>query len=142
MPAQEGDKVRVHYTGTLPDGSTFDSSVDRDPLEFTLGQGQMIPGFEELVLGLEPGQSKTETLPAEKAYGPHREDLVRKVSKEQLAADFDLEEGDRIRLQPPQGGQPMDALITEIQDKEVFLDLNHPLAGEDLTFEVELVEIV
>lgn len=138
--ADEGDTVQVHYTGTLPSGETFDSSRDRDPLEFTLGQGQMIPGFEEIVVGMEIGETKEETIPVDKAYGPRREDLVFKVEKDQLPDDLEPEVGDILTVQHPSGQQGQ-VQVQEIGEEALTLDGNHPLAGEDLTFEVELVEI-
>ena len=96
--ASDGDTVRVHYTGTLEDGTTFDTSVGREPLEFTLGEGQMIPGFEKAVYGLQVGKSKTVIIPAEEAYGPHRDDLVMVVEKDQLPAGLDPEVGQQLQM--------------------------------------------
>lgn len=138
--ASEGDTVQVHYTGTLEDGSTFDSSRDRDPLEFTLGQGQMIPGFEQIVLGMEIGDTKKETIPEDEAYGPRRDDLVFEVEKEQLPDDLEPEVGDVLTVQHPSGQQGQ-VQVEEIGEENLTLDGNHPLAGKDITFEVELIEI-
>lgn len=137
--AKAGDTVRVHYTGTLEDGSVFDSSQGREPLEFTLGEGQVIPGFEEAVLGMEPGESKRVTIPSTEAYGPRREELMLEVGKEEFPPDVRPEVGQRLQM--VQGEQAMVVLVREVGDRSVTLDANHPLAGEDLTFELELVRI-
>ena len=136
--AKAGDTVRVHYTGTLNNGQIFDSSKARDPLEFTLGTGKVIPGFEAAVTGLAPGETVTTTIPV--AYGPYRNEMVAAVEREKIPADFELEVGQRLQMQVP-GGEAMAVTITDIQGDTVTLDGNHPLAGQDLTFELELVEI-
>ena len=138
--AKKGDTVKVHYTGKLEDGTIFDSSKDRDPLEFTLGQAQIIPGFEDAVLGMKPGQSKTVTIPVDKAYGPPRPDLIQTVDKSKLNGAEGLQVGQRVRVTQP-NGQPLSVLVTAITDKTVTLDVNHPLAGKNLVFELKLVEI-
>lgn len=139
-PAQEGDTVKVHYTGTLEDGSEFDSSRGREPLEFTLGAGQMIPGFEEAVLGMDVGDSKTQDIPVDEAYGPRRDDLVFEVEREQLPDDLEPEVGEILMMQHP-SGQQAQVQVKELGDASITLDGNHPLAGKDLTFDIELVEI-
>ena len=139
--AKSGDTVRVHYTGTLNNGQIFDSSKDRAPLEFTLGTGMVIPGFDAAVTGLEPGESITEKIPVEKAYGVYNSEMVATIEKQKIPADFELEVGQRLEMQVP-GGDSMAVTITDIQGDIVTLDGNHPLAGQDLTFELELVEIV
>jgi len=138
--AKDGDTVRVHYTGTLDDGTTFDSSVEREPLEFTLGQDQVIPGFEEAVRGLEVGQSKTVTIPAAEAYGPYSEQLVMEIGRDQLPEGLDPEVGQQLQAQGADGRTTV-VVITEVSETTVTVDANHPLAGKDLTFEIELVEI-
>jgi peptidylprolyl isomerase len=135
-----GDTVKVHYTGKLSDGTVFDSSKDREPLEFTLGQGQIIPGFEEAVVGMELGESKVTEISADKAYGPHREEMVVEVDKDQLPEDVDPQVGQRLQAQT-ENGQTVPVVVTEVQGETVKLDANHPLAGKDLTFEIELVEV-
>lgn len=141
MPkAESGDKVKVHYAGTLESGEQFDSSEGRDPLEFTLGEGQVIPGFEQAVLGLEPGESITVTIIADEAYGLHRQELVVAVERGQLPPELEPEVGIQLQSMQP-GGRPLVATIVEVSEEEVKLDANHPLAGKDLTFEIELVEI-
>ena len=137
--ARAGDTVHVHYTGTLADGSEFDSSRGREPLEFTLGAGQVVPGFESAIMGMERGQSKTVTIPADEAYGAPRPELMMRVPRTQVPPQIELEVGQQLQL-----GRGDDALVVtvrEVGDDEVVLDGNHPLAGEDLTFALELVRI-
>ena len=138
--ASDGDTVRVHYTGTLEDGTTFDTSVGREPLEFTLGEGKMIPGFEKAVYGLKVGKSKTVTIPAEEAYGLHRDDLVTIVEREQLPADLDPKVDQQLQMQQTDGRTAV-VIVTDVSETTITVDANHPLAGKDLTFEIELVEI-
>lgn len=137
--AKEGDTVRVHYTGKLDDGSVFDSSQGRDPLEFTLGGGQVIPGFEQAILGMQPGESKTVTIESGEAYGARREELTLQVGRNQLPPDMEPQVGQRLQMQ--QGEQTVVVRITGVDAETVTLDANHPLAGQDLTFELELVEV-
>lgn len=138
--AKNGDTVKIHYTGKLEDGTTFDSSVDRDPLEFTLGKGEIIPGFEQAVVGMEPGESKSVDIPAEKAYGPHQKELVTEIDREKVPPKIDLEAGRQLQLQSPDG-QKQVVMVTEVTESSVTLDANHPLAGKDLSFDIKLVEI-
>ncbi len=138
--ASDGDTVRVDYTGTLEDGTTFDTSVGREPLEFTLGAGQMIPGFETAVYGLKIGQSKTVTIPAEEAYGRHQDDLIMVLAREQLPADLDPKIDQQLPMQRTDGSTVI-VIVTDVSETTITVDANHPLAGEDLTFEIELVEI-
>lgn len=139
--AKQGDTVRVHYTGQLNDGTEFDSSRGRDPLEFEVGSGQVIPGFESAVAGMAVGDSCTTTIAAENAYGPRREDLLVAVERSQLPSDMDIEVGQALQVRD-QNDQPFVVHVASIGDDSVELDANHPLAGQDLTFEIELVEIV
>ncbi|GAB4341754.1 MAG: peptidylprolyl isomerase [Desulfobulbaceae bacterium] len=138
--AKQGDTVHVHYTGTLDDGVVFDSSVGRDPLSFTLGGGQVIPGFEEAVLGMELNEKKSVTIPSDKAYGPRNEELVLNVPRNQVPPDINPEVGQKLQMQGP-GNQPLIVEVTEVTDEQITLDANPPLAGKDLTFEIELVSI-
>lgn len=138
--ANEGDTVHIHYTGRLDDGTVFDSSEDRDPLEFTLGEGKVIPGFESAVEGMEEGESKTTTIPSDDAYGDRRDDLVLSVPREQLPSDLDPEQGQRLQMRAGDG-ETFQVVVTEVGDDAVQVDANHPLAGKDLTFEIELVEV-
>ncbi|HBY58901.1 MAG TPA: peptidylprolyl isomerase [Solibacterales bacterium] len=141
MQAKAGDRVRVHYTGTLDDGHVFDSSADREPLEFQLGQGDVIAGFDRAVEGMSVGESKTERIPAAEAYGPYRSELRLELTRDQFPADLELREGMRLRLEGPHG-QAMPVLLTELGLETVTLDGNHPLAGQELIFKIELVEIL
>lgn len=141
MAATHGDTVRVHYTGTLEDGTKFDSSEGREPLEFTLGQGQVIPGFDAGVAGMEPGETKTVKVPADEAYGPRREEMMLQVSPDQFPEDMNPTVGQQLQLQQPDG-ESVVVRVAEIADDGVTLDANHPLAGEDLTFELTLDEVV
>lgn len=138
--ASAGDTVRVHYTGRLDDGSVFDSSEGREPLEFTLGEGRVIPGFERAILGMEPGEEKTVEIPAEQAYGPHRSEMTAEVGREQFPPHIEPRVGQQLQMS--QGGQDFVVTVTEVSEQSVRLDANHPLAGKDLTFHVQLVEIV
>jgi len=138
--AQNGNIVQVHYTGTLQDGTMFDTSVGREPLEFTLGEGRVIPGFEQAVLGMRIGESKTVTIPVKDAYGPHNADMTLVVSREELPGDITPEVGQQLEITGSDGGTII-VIITEVSDTTVTLDANHPLAGKDLTFEIELVSI-
>lgn len=139
--AKSGDTVKVHYTGKLEDGTVFDSSLDRDPIEFTIGKGDLIPGFETAVVGMESGDSKTISIPAEQGYGAHHKELVTEVEKDQFPHDIEAKAGQQLQLQS-QDGRQMIVTVTEVSDSSVKLDANHPLAGKDLTFDLQLVEIV
>ncbi len=141
--AKPGDTVKVHYRGKLRDGSEFDASFDREPLQFTIGGGQIIPGFEEAVVGMNPGDAKTAELPVEKAFGPYREEMVTVVNKRKLAGRWrvDPKVGEHVEV-PQVEGPPMNVTITDVTESEVTLDANHPLAGKDVTFDIELVDIV
>lgn len=137
--ARSGDTVRVHYTGRLADGTVFDSSQGREPLEFTLGQGQVIPGFEQAITGMEPGGEQTVTIPSDQAYGERRGDLVFAVPRAQFPPDLDPQPGQQLQVQ--QGANVAVVTVHDVTDEAVTLDANHPLAGHDLTFELSLVEI-
>jgi peptidylprolyl isomerase len=138
--AKQGDTVKVHYTGKLEDGTIFDSSVNREPLEFAIGTGSLIPGFEQAVVGMSPGESKTERIIAEQAYGQHREDMVLIVDRQQMPEDMQVGVGQQLQIRQ-QTGQTIPVIVTDISDSKVTLDANHPLAGEDLTFDIQLLEI-
>jgi len=138
--AKDGDTVKIHYTGTLEDGTTFDTSEGREPLEFTLGEGRVIPGFEKAVYGLQVGKSKTVTIPVEEAYGPYSDDLILVVEREELPADLEPEVGQQLQMQQTDG-RTVVVIITDVSEDTITIDANHPLAGKDLTFEIELVEI-
>lgn len=138
--AEQGDKVAVHYTGRLDSGEVFDSSQGREPLEFTVGSGQVIPGFDEAVSGLEVGASREVRIDPERAYGAPREDLIVEVERTQFPAEAEPQVGQQVQVQVAPG-QNRVATIADIAEESIRLDLNHPLAGKPLTFEVELVEI-
>lgn len=137
---QTGQKVKVHYTGTLEDGTRFDSSAGRDPMEFTMGEGKIIPGLEQALSEMSVGETRTVNIPAEQAYGPHQPELVQQVERQQIPADIELSPGVQLQAQGPDG-QAFQLVVTELDDRNVTLDANHPLAGKALTFELELVEI-
>ncbi len=138
--AKNGNTVQVDYTGKLADGTVFDSSVGREPLEFTLGAGQMIPGFEKAVLGMKVGDKKTVTIPADEAYGPRRDDLILEIGREKLPSGLTPEVGQQLQMTRPDGAISI-VTITKVSDTTVTIDANHRLAGKDLTFEIELVKI-
>ncbi|MBP3191320.1 FKBP-type peptidyl-prolyl cis-trans isomerase [Natronogracilivirga saccharolytica] len=137
---KEGDTVKVHYTGKVSDGTVFDSSKEREPLEFTVGEGKLIPGFEKAVVGMNPGDTTTVSIPTEEAYGEKRDDMVVDVERNQIPDDIDPEVGQQLQIQQKDGGA-IPVVITNVTDDTVKLDANHPLAGQELTFEIEVVEV-
>ena len=138
--AKNGDTVEIRYTGKLEDGTVFDSSQGRDPLQFILGGKQVIPGFEEAVTGMETGDKKTATIPPEQAYGPYRDEMLITMEKERFPKDMDLKTGTMVRLKG-QNEQEINVPITKVEGEKVTLDANHPLAGKALVFDIELVGI-
>jgi len=138
--AKNNDKVKVHYTGTLEDGTVFDSSRESEPLEFTVGGGEMIKGFDAAVVGMTVGESKQFTIPADDAYGQHREEMVFQVNRSQLPEGMEPEVGQHLQTQA-EGGHPVILEIVEVGAETVTLDGNHPLAGKDLNFDIEIMEI-
>ncbi len=138
--AKNGDTVKIHYTGKLDDGNVFDSSLDRDPLEFKIGGNQVIEGFEDAVIGMSPMENKTTTISSDKAYGEYRDDMVIEVDKAQFPDNIDPEVGQQLELRQ-ENGQKVVVSVTDVNDAEVTLDANHPLAGKDLIFEIQLLEI-
>ena len=139
--AKKGDTVKVHYTGKLHDGTVFDSSHNRnEPIEFTLGQQNMIAGFEKAVEGMAVGDTKTAEIPASEAYGTKKEDMIIEVPKAEVPADIEPEIGQQLAMQGS-NGQQVPVVITEVNDHAITLDANHPLAGKDLIFDLELVQI-
>ena len=138
--AKNGDKVKVHYTGRLDDGTVFDSSLKRDPLEFKIGENKIIPSFEEAVVGMEVGDTKTFGIPATEAYGDRQDDMVLTLDRKQLPDNMDPQVGQQLQLSQEDGNHFL-VVVTDVSDDNVTIDANHPLAGEALTFDVELLEI-
>ncbi|OGW51648.1 MAG: peptidylprolyl isomerase [Nitrospirae bacterium RBG_13_43_8] len=138
--AKQGDTVKVHYTGTLGDGTIFDSSIEREPLQFTLGKRQLIKGFEDAVIGMSVGETKSVSIPSEEAYGSRREEFLLKYTKADFPPNVEPKEGLVINL-VNQDGRSIFATITEISGDAITADANHPLAGKDLTFKIDLVDI-
>lgn len=138
--AKNGDTVKVHYTGTLSDGSQFDSSRGGEPLEFTLGSGQLINGFNAAVDGMAVGESKTVTIPSDQAYGARNPEMMQVVPRNAMPADLELEKG-MVLTANGSDGQSLNFTVVEFDDEKVTVDGNHPLAGQDLTFALELMEI-
>ncbi|MBS1303958.1 peptidylprolyl isomerase [Loktanella sp. SALINAS62] len=138
--AKQGDTVKIHYTGTLSDGTVFDSSEGRDPLEFAVGSGQIIPGLDAAITGMTPGDEKKVEIPADQAYGQVNEEARQDVPRADIPAEIPLEEGLQLQMQTPQG-QAVPVTVVGLTDDTVTLDANHPLAGKDLTFDVKLVEV-
>jgi peptidylprolyl isomerase len=137
---KKGDTVKVHYTGKLNDGTVFDTSINREPLMFTIGQGNMIPGFEQAVLGMSVGDSKVANIPSTEAYGEKKDEMMVDVPRTQVPANIEPEVGMQLAVQQPDGSS-IPVTITEVSEEKIVLDANHPLAGKDLIFEIELVEI-
>lgn len=137
---KSGDTVRIHYTGTLSDGQTFDSSEGREPLEFTVGSGQIIPGLDAALPGMTVGDRKTVEVPADEAYGQPDPNARQAVPRGDIPDHIPLDLGTQLQVQTPQG-QTLPVTVAEVTDEQVILDANHPLAGKDLTFAIELVKI-
>ena len=138
---KSGDKVKVNYTGKLRNGETFDSSEGREPLEFTVGGGQVIKGFDQGVMGMQVGDKKTVEIEVVDAYGEKNQDMVIEFPKTQFPTDMKPEPGMQLMMNNGEG-QSFPVLVKEVKEETVLLDANHPLAGEDLVFDIELVEIV
>jgi FKBP-type peptidyl-prolyl cis-trans isomerase 2 len=137
---KNGDTVSIHYTGTLNDGTTFDSSEGRDPLAFQVGSGQIIPGLDSAMPGMAVGDKKTVNVPCDQAYGPVNPDMRQQVQRTEIPAEIPTEVGTRLQMQD-QNGQVIPVVVVDANETTVTLDANHPLAGQDLTFAIELVEI-
>lgn len=140
IKAKDGDTVRVQYTGKLEDGSVFDSSMENDSLQFTIGKGQVLHGVEQAVIGMKPQESKTVLVPAAEAYGPHRDEMTTQVQRSQFPDSVELKVGQRLQINQ-KNGQSIAVSVLGLSDSTVTLDANHPLAGKDLTFDLQLVEI-
>jgi peptidylprolyl isomerase len=139
--AKEGDRVKVHYSGFLEDGTIFDSSLKREPLEFTLGTGMVIPGFDRAILGMGVGDDKTVQIEAAEGYGTYNNDLIAEVPRSMLPQDITPEVGLQLNVRTRDGQQKI-VSIAEVKDESLVLDANHVLAGKDLIFEIKLVDIV
>lgn len=140
MPAKNGDTLLVHYTGTLDDGTVFDSSTGGEPLEATLGEGMLIPGFENALIGMSAGEKKTVTIPPEDAYGEHLDELVFPMPRADVPSHVRPEPGMLVQL-AMENDEEFDAVVIDVDDETVTLDANHPLGGETLTFELEIVAV-
>lgn len=140
MTIEAGNQVSVHYTGTFEDGEVFDSSRDREPLTFEVGAGQMIPGFDQAVVGMQEGETKKFTLDPDEAYGPRNEELLIDIPNANFPDDMKLEVGMMLQL-TNQAGQPVPATVAEINEESVKMDVNHPMAGKTLNFDIEIVEV-
>lgn len=138
--AKKGDTVLIHYTGKLQDGTVFDSSSNREPLQFVIGNGQVIPGFEDAVTGMRVGEKKTADIPCQQAYGERNPSMVIVVDKKHVPPEIDAEVGQRLQVGSP-SGELLAVTVIKVDDDNITLDANPPLAGEDLTFDIELVEI-
>lgn len=138
--AKHGDKVRIHYTGKLGDGTVFDSSGENDPLEFVIGKGDVIKGLEEAVVGMGAGESKVVQVEAEKAFGAYKKEMVVAVERSHFPPDLKIEAGQLLQV-PQEGGKTVVVTVAEADDSTVMLDVNHPLAGKDITLDIRLVDI-
>ncbi|MBL3701283.1 peptidylprolyl isomerase [Sulfitobacter sp. BDSS02] len=137
---KNGDNVQIHYTGTFQDGTTFDSSEGREPLAFEVGSGQIIPGLDAALPGMEVGDAKTVNVPCEDAYGPVNPDMRQAIPREGIPDNIPVEIGARLQMQTAEG-QVMPVTVVGVDDESVTLDANHPLAGHDLTFAIEVLAI-
>lgn len=137
---KENDTVKVHYTGKLEGGQVFDSSLEREPLEFTVGEGKLIPGFEKAVIGMEKGESKEVNIPKDNAYGDHREELTQEINKTDLPEDIEPKVGMELMSKTPDGRE-FRVFVKDVKDNAIVIDANHPLAGKDLVFEIEVVDV-
>ena len=138
--AKPGDTVKVHYTGRLDDDTIFDTSANREPLQFTIGEGQIIPDFEQAIIGMNPGDSKTIQIQSDNAYGPHREEMVMVVDRKEFPEGLEPKVDQRLQVRQSDG-QEYAVTVTAVSESQVTLDGNHPLAGKDLTFDIQLAEI-
>jgi peptidylprolyl isomerase len=138
--AKDGNTVQIHYKGTLEDGTVFDTSRGRQPMEFTLGAGDVIVGFDKAVNGMRVGEVKTVTIPAAEAYGPRRDELVQIIGRDKLPENMEPSIGQQLEMSQPDGGT-ITVVVTEVSGGSITVDGNHPMAGKDLTFEIELVSI-
>lgn len=138
--AKDGDKVKVHYTGKFDDGTVFDRTEEHKPLQFTIGERKILPTFEQAVVGMNPGESKTLRISADRAYGPRRDEMVLVVERSRVPGHIEPTVGQQLQLRQPDGQLGV-VTVTKVSDTEVTLDANHPLAGKDLLFEIQLLEV-
>jgi len=138
--AKKGDTVKVHYTGKLENGEVFDSSAGQEPIEFTIGEGNILRGVELAVVGMTPGDTKTATIEPDDAYGEYQPSLVQDIEKARFPDDIKVDLGQQLQISRP-SGPPLIVTVVGVTDTHVTLDANHPLAGKNLTFDIELVEI-
>lgn len=139
--AKQGDIVKVHYTGTFEDGTSFDTSVGKEPLQFVIGGGLLMPAFEQAVIGMSLGDSRSLRIQSDDAYGPYMDELILEVDKSQIPPYIDPEEGSQLQITQDDGSSTV-VKVVKLTDEKVFLDANHPLAGKNLNFQIELVDIV
>ena len=137
---KQGDKIRLHYTGTLADGTVFDSSEKREPLEFTFGEGQIIKGFEDGIKDMKANEEMAINIKAKDAYGEHNPDLIKNIPSDSFHPEMKLEKGGRLILKS-QTGEQFQAHVAYVDDQKITIDLNHPLAGKDLTFRIKLLQV-
>jgi peptidylprolyl isomerase len=138
--ARTGDKVKIHYTGKLTDGTVFDTTSERGPMEFTIGEGRLIPDFEQAVIGMTPGESKSFQVASENAYGPHRDEMVMTIARKDIPEGLNPQVNQKLQVQQSDN-QPFVVTVTEVSEEGITLDANHPLAGKDLVFDIQLAEI-
>lgn len=141
VQAKEGDTVKVHYTVRLGDGKVIGSTIDHEPLQFTIGDGQILPSFEKAVIGMNPGESKTIEIPADQAFGPHLEEMVIVIDRTKLPPDFNPSVGERVQFRQ-WDGQIASVLVRDVSELSITIDANHPLAGKDLTFDIQFLGVV
>ncbi|MBI5025265.1 MAG: peptidylprolyl isomerase [Nitrospirae bacterium] len=139
--AKHGDTVKIHYTGKLEDGTVFDTSIGREPLQFKIGENQVIQGFEKGIIGMNPNESKTITIPSDEAYGPYRKEMVLDIPVNQFPPSIQPEIGQQLELRQP-NGQAIIVAVIQASESHVTLDANHPLAGKNLIFDIQLIEII
>ncbi len=139
--AKKGDTVKVHYTVKLADGMIIGSTTDYEPLQFTIGEGRILPGFEQAVIGMNPGESKTIEVPASQAFGPHLDEMVITIDRNRLPGDFEPKVGEQVQFRQ-MDGQIATVRVTEVSESSITIDANHPLAGKDLTFDIQFLEVV
>ncbi|MGD0624923.1 MAG: peptidylprolyl isomerase [Thermodesulfobacteriota bacterium] len=139
--AKQGDTVKVHYTVRLEDGTILGSTTNHEPLQFTIGEGEILPGFEGAIVGMNPGESKTVQVPADEAFGQHQEEMIVVVGRNRLPADLEPKAGESLLFRQ-EDGKTITVMVTDVSESSVTIDANHPLAGKDLTFDIQFLEIL